>query len=143
MNFRKLTTEELLPLTKEFTMYLAANGIDASEWQKLKDKDIQTTDHHIKAFSGMVWLRIFSSKKYMSFRNDNVITHFDFQTDKYVQIQVLSAEDGSYNLGYKEEMYVLSREEDMFQWSALGAIFEDGQLFKQLLMEWIEAKESN
>jgi hypothetical protein len=135
MNFRLLKNEELDPLKKEFVVYLSAHGIDAQLWEKLKVENVSVANDHLKQFSDSVWYKIFSNKKYMELSDKEATYHFDFQTDKVI---ILRVGKSITNVGKKEQNYVRTREEDMYQWAQQGAHFSDGSAYKEALMIWYD-----
>jgi hypothetical protein len=140
MNFRILSSEELSPLEKDFTIFLVANGIDADEWQKIKSNDLERAQEYLKGFSDSVWFKIFSSRKYMTYKSENNIYYLDFQNHKMLNINVELFEGEVKSLGLKEQEYHLTREEDMYQWSLLGAEFSSGEEFRSYIVKWFESK---
>ena len=55
MNYRRLTREELAALEAPFVRYLAAQGIPADEWARIKVADESRADHLVDRFSAMVF----------------------------------------------------------------------------------------
>jgi hypothetical protein len=133
MNFRLLKNEELEPLTKEFVMYLAANGVDADLWEQIKAKDNCKASVLLKNFSDSVWFKIYANKKYMELIDQEATYHLDFQQDKIIVLRIGKLLN---NIGMKEQAYIHSREEDMYQWAEQGAVFSDGLAYREALMLW-------
>ena len=57
--YRKLTTEELQPLEKDFILFLASQGISADLWLQYKKNDPNKVEEVIDAFSDLVFGRIY------------------------------------------------------------------------------------
>ena len=49
--YRRLTVEELDEMQQEFIHYLVANGIEAKDWKRLKEKDESQAQLWIDSFS--------------------------------------------------------------------------------------------
>jgi cag pathogenicity island protein 24 len=135
MKFRVLNNEELEPLKKEFVIFLSANGIDAKLWEEMKVKNTNQANELIQSFSESVWYKIFSNKKHLELSDNEAIYHFDFQQDKLIILKIGKEVN---QIGKKEQNYLQSREEDMFQWMQQGALFTDGAAYREALMLWYD-----
>ena len=55
MRYRRLTSEELEAVEVEFTKFLASQGIDADEWQKVKSDNYHKVEYLLDEFSSFFW----------------------------------------------------------------------------------------
>ena len=55
MRYRRLTSEELEAVEVEFTKFLASQGIDADEWQKVKSDNYHKVEYLLDEFSTFFW----------------------------------------------------------------------------------------
>jgi hypothetical protein len=141
LNFRLLTTEELEPLTHEFTLFLAANGIDAPMWEKMKLEQQEAVAYHIKHFSDSVWFKIFTNKRYLDYKDDNAFFYMDFLASHCIILKSQkSINSDVIELSMIERNYSISREEDMYQWMEQGAVFSEGKNYKEACILWAENK---
>ena len=63
--YRILTTEELVPLEKEFINFLVLNGITGEDWQKLKKKNPDNAAGILESFSDVVFTKILKKCRYI------------------------------------------------------------------------------
>ncbi len=139
MNFRQLTSEELEPLAKEFTLFLSANGIDANHWESMKTKGSSEVIALVKQFSDSVWYKIFINRRYINFEEVSAKYYMDFLVDHCIIMKVKNVEVGEYvEISMQERKYKFTREEDMFQWINQGATFSEGKEYKECCVIWAE-----
>ena len=55
MRYRRLTSEELEAVEVEFTKFLASQGLDATEWQKVKSDNSHKVEYLLDEFSTFFW----------------------------------------------------------------------------------------
>lgn len=55
MRYRRLTSEELEAVEVEFTKFLASQGLDAAEWQKVKSDNPHKVEYLLDEFSKFFW----------------------------------------------------------------------------------------
>ena len=55
MRFRRLTDEELSAVEPEFIKFLASQGLDAPEWQKVKSDNPHKVEYLLDEFSVFFW----------------------------------------------------------------------------------------
>tara|TARA_B110000091_G_C13607210_1_gene387209 strand:+ start:359 stop:790 length:432 start_codon:yes stop_codon:yes gene_type:complete len=55
MRFRRLTAKELEAVEKEFVKFLSSQGIDSTEWQRIKSDDAEKIDFFLDEFSTLFW----------------------------------------------------------------------------------------
>src|SRR5680860_1621178 len=84
MKYRMLTTEELEELEPEFVTFLAANGIPADNWVRIKEKEPENRDKLITIFSDVVFDKILSNVHYLEHREPYIIRIFRFSDKKVV-----------------------------------------------------------
>ena len=64
-NYRRLNTEELASLEKEFIDFLVVNGITAPDWEQMKKDNPENSDQMIELFSEVVFEGIFRKTKFL------------------------------------------------------------------------------
>lgn len=67
IQFRLLTREELVPLEKDFVLFLAAQGIANTDWTAIQEHDPLRHQKLLIDFSNMVWHKILDGKECMEF----------------------------------------------------------------------------
>ena len=55
MRYRRLTSEELSAVEVEFVKFLASQGLDATEWQKVKSDNPRQVEYLLDEFSILFW----------------------------------------------------------------------------------------
>ena len=55
MRYRRLTEEEFLAVEGEFVKFLASQGLDAAEWQKVKSDNPHKVEYLLDEFSTFFW----------------------------------------------------------------------------------------
>ena len=55
MRYRRLTSEELAAVEGEFVKFLASQGLDAHEWQKVKSDNPHKVEYLLDEFSTFFW----------------------------------------------------------------------------------------
>jgi cag pathogenicity island protein 24 len=78
MEYRRLTTEELEALEQEFVHFLIVNGIEAKDWQRLKEAQDELVWDLIDQFSLMVWEKILGDVLYLDLVQTNTQSFFHF-----------------------------------------------------------------
>ncbi len=146
--YRKLTTEELLPLEKEFVEFLVVSGITADEWIKLKEQDLDRTDEIISLFSDVVFESILIKTKYLEVRGVGFVyvyqclpehlvlvalesendTELDFSNPSLVQDLVNMPPKGL-KIYTNSKKYAGSREVELFKILESGGVITNDKLF--------------
>ena len=88
MNYHRLSKEQLEELHQEFAQYLAALSIDRSQWETLKEKDLEAVDQHLDQFSDLVWEDVLSKDLYLEHLSPNHFFVFECLEDKMHLIAV-------------------------------------------------------
>jgi hypothetical protein len=65
MKYSRLTKEQFEALHKEFALFLAALGIDASHWKELKTTAPEKVNALLDTFSDQVWEDVFNKATYL------------------------------------------------------------------------------
>lgn len=146
--YRALSLDELKLFQKEFTEYLAVNGIDAELWKKIKETDQKKVDGIIDTFSDVVYNSVLHKMEYIEFATENDIKYFYYGKEK-AQLIGLESNDVSF-LNPKEvlkaiedkkasiksyktsKVYTKNREIELFEMLKNGCQPSDGSMFKLL-----------
>lgn len=94
MKYRILTKDELDELESEFITFLAANGIPADDWVKMKADEPEKSHKLIEIFSDVVFEKILSNVHYLEHREKDTIRIFRFGDEK-VTMNGIHIEGGS------------------------------------------------
>lgn len=65
MKYGRLTKEQLEEMHQEFITFLASQGIDAEQWNKLKSDKPDLAEEEIDLFSDLVWEKVLSKVNYL------------------------------------------------------------------------------
>lgn len=141
MHFRPLTLTELKPLEKDMISFLSLNGITGDAWKKMQLKNPEQTQKWIDSFSETVWLKIFSSKRYINVITQQCNYYYDFLPKEINVVKFENSEIASDNtIGFQNFPFTKSREEDMFDLMEKGGEFSDGKEYKEACMLWANSK---
>lgn len=156
MKYRRLNTDELDELTREFIQFLAANTVTGPEWVKLKQEDPAKAEGLIDIFSDTVFDKIIAEIQYMEYKTPEDIKTFHCHADKIV-LNGLRVEGGDgqvdltknlppqelmqsvHQAGAKmqvysaEKIYRPDREQELFRMLEGGALIDrEGKLFQAI-----------
>lgn len=154
MRYRRLSTDELTPLQEEFLKYLLVAGINPSEWESLKLKDIDLCNQHIDIFSDLVFDKILNDIQYIDVVSSQSIAAYFFTKEKayLFAISAKKGEELDFNQNLLKEInfskvdffkgekeYVKERNDLIFEISQkIGAKVSQGELFKQLSLSYAD-----
>ena len=148
MKYRKLTSEELNELEKEFIDFLVVNGITADDWVKLKEENVNKAELIIDSFSDVVFESAMRKIKYLKFVTPKSIKCFQC-LDQEIVLVAVDADKGTdvdFTMdNWKNDLlnssvytttkkYNKVREIELFDMVQLGAEVSKGEMFKQLCM---------
>ena len=153
MKYRRLTREELEELRPQFVRFLAAQGIDADLWGKLKVTDEARTHTLLDQFSAMVYDDVLRRAEYLEERSDVQLFVYKCGPDK-LELRGLLIRGEADGLDFRKEVpaeelvntlrrgkarvqvaqaergYQPNREEDLFRLLERGAkIARTGELW--------------
>ena len=92
MRFRRLTTEELTHLEKEFIEFLVSNTVTAEDWVKLKADSPDNAEELIEMFSDVVLSKVYGKIVLLEKREKNNLLLFKFDGE-IVQMLGVSTND--------------------------------------------------
>ena len=98
MKYKRLTTEELQALEKEFVNYLSAAQITAGDWEKMKKNELQKAEELIDVFSDMVYENVMNKIKYLEYRDEKSLNIFHFTDEGVLMVGLRVKENSSINL---------------------------------------------
>ena len=155
MKFRLLSKEQFEELHKEFSTFLAAQGIDREAWELAKDKTPQKVVSQLEKFSDIVWKDVLDKTEYLEHYSKKGLNLFYCKADRIERIVIRIEKEGidlqgkegfdwfidnsndvsvHYFRGEKE--YETSRNEELFKLIEQGAVLANSKLFeavKQLI----------
>lgn len=155
MKYRILTKEELEELESEFVTFLAANGIPADDWVKIKENEPAKTRELITIFSDVVFDKILSRVHYLEHRQRDIIRIFRFGEEKVIMngiriegssaidftknqdpvalIQLFKLSPGNLKIFTADKSYKKDRLQEIFDLMQSGAqILKDDRLFNTI-----------
>ncbi|MEL6559023.1 MAG: DUF6495 family protein [Bacteroidota bacterium] len=154
-NYRRLNTEELASLEKEFIDFLVVNGITAPDWEQMKEENPENSDQMVELFSEVVFEGIFRKTKFLKISTAKFIYAYQCLADKIVLVGMESEDDSadltkmdfnnvsaiknaSISLLMTDKKYAKKREYELFEMTQNGCEISDGQLFKSLSLIYME-----
>jgi len=142
---------ELQELRPKFVLFLSANGVDANNWEAIKEEDSAKAYELIDQFSDMVFSDVISRVEYLLLRLPNVMQEIRFEDQKAVmkgmqvkesgkldlsanlsaeEMQKMLIEEGnSLQLISAERKYRTTKEADIFHFMEKGFLISKGDLF--------------
>lgn len=154
-NYRRLNTEELASLEKEFIDFLVVNGITAPDWEQMKKENPENSNQMIELFSEVVFEGIFRKAKFLKISTPKFIYAYQCLADKVVLVGMESEDvnadltklnfnnanavkNASISLLMTEKKYAKKREYELYDMTQNGCEISDGQLFKSLSLIYME-----
>lgn len=148
MKYKRLNTDELRKLEKEFIDFLVVNGITAEEWERLKEDKPDVADSIIDHFSDVVWEGALRKCNYLERISENSIYSFHCKENEIELIRIYTDSEIDMNsipfsalfndpsISWKIQKatkpYLQKREIELFQMIENGAHISDGKLNDKL-----------
>ena len=154
MKYRRLSTEELAEVEKEFINFLVSHTITGEDWVKIKTESPEKADSLIEIFSDIVFEKVFKKVEFLEFKTPKDIKTFNCLADKIklmgIQIDgesslsfsqnmdpkemlaLLQASDAKLQLYQAEKSYNKDREMEIFEMMESGCLISKGELFGML-----------
>ncbi len=153
MKYRRLTIEELNGLEKEFIDFLVINGIEAKEWESIKDEKSEHAEKIIEAFSDVVFESIMIKTQFLDFVSSTSLLSFQCLEDRVI-LMGMESKDKRIDftrsdflerlkrgecLKYikvikHEKPYNDNREKELFHMIETGCHISDGSWFKAIAL---------
>lgn len=122
LKYRRLTTNELQELSKEFVQFLAAQSITAPDWEKIKAEKIEKRDELIDLFSNIVLERIFNNTDYLEIISNDELRIFNMKEEsgrliglKVANKEVDLSDDAILNELFKDPKKLLAQEPKFYE----------------------------
>ena len=151
MRYHKLSEAQFREMHKEFSIFLAAQGINKKEWDKIKEESLEKVDHLLNAFSDMVWDRIISTCAYLEFSTPDQLYLFhtqeknatvfvvkispqftDLTTEAGFEILLNQLHSDKVTLYTASKPYTPSRNEFIYSYLKKGATLSKGGRYSRL-----------
>lgn len=145
MKYRRLSREELELFREEFVKFLAANGVDADQWVKMKEDEKQKADELIDIFSDFVFETVLPKITFLEKHFANEIVAYQCLKDKVVMLTLSYSGDTIQNLNeltsrqdlkvsHGKKNYGNTRQEFIFNSINDGFLISDGLLYKRIAL---------
>jgi hypothetical protein len=151
MKYKRLSTEELQELEKEFIHFLSSAQITAQDWEKMKKNETEKANELIDVFSDVVYDKVLSKIKFLEYRDEKTLNIFNCEEEKIILIGLRVKEHSSIKLNdpnvfhqwdesntnavnviKTEKAYSKEREIEIFELLQTGCLVTDDHLFKLL-----------
>ncbi len=155
VKYKRLSTEELNALEKEFINFLSSMQITGADWQKMKIRENIKAEELITVFSDLVYDKVLKKIKFLEYRDAKTLNIFNCLENKISLIGIrvkdqsslnLTSDDifsqwtesnlSSINLIKSEKNYTKERELEIFELLQTGCLITDDKLYN-LLMEMV------
>lgn len=145
MKYRRLSPEELSALEKEFIKFLIINGIDASEWDKIKKNDQKKAVEMMDIFSDVVFEGIVNKVEYIEYFDQDGMKMFKCTEDKIYltgisssvihkniddMISHLTLHPEKYSIYHTSKSYKPDKKTEIFRMINTGGIITDGKYYE-------------
>jgi hypothetical protein len=154
MKYRRLNTEELAEVEKEFVNFLVSNTVTGADWVKIKAETPERAEKLIDLFSDIVFEKVLKKVEYLEYKSRQDIKIFHCLPDKMKLLGILI--DGETGLDFSQEMspaqmsallnnsaaqlklysaektYAKERETELFEMMESGCLISRGELFNTL-----------
>lgn len=151
MRYHKLSEAQLHEMHEEFAVFLASQGINKKEWDRIKEKEPDRIEDFLASFSDLVWEKILSECSYLEFTTPDQA--FLFKTGKNkAEVLVLKIDSNFTDLtsgaGFEKALsqldsdqvalfhaskpYTPSRNEFIYEYLKKGAELSKGDRFNRL-----------
>ncbi len=88
MKYTQLTKEQFEELNEEFAVFLAAQSIDAKQWNKIKKESPDLASKELNVFSDFVWEKVLNKANYIEHFSRDTINLFKCNEKKIDRIVV-------------------------------------------------------
>jgi hypothetical protein len=152
MQYKRLTTEELTALEKEFIQFLSANTVTKLDWEKLIHDNSEKVEELIELFSDIVWDKTLENIKYLEFCSEKDLKTFycgqdnivlrgltiesekgSFLTQSLAELQTLNtSKEVQLSFISSEKDYQTNRNFEMFNMIQNGCTIGTPELFESL-----------
>lgn len=151
MKYRLLSKEQFEELHKEFSTYLASQGIDKVMWEKAKVDNPAKVVGHLEKFSDIVWEDVLNRTSYLEHHSKDSLNLFHCKETSIERIVVRvektdinlqekagfdwfidNSNDASIHYFKGEKDYVTTRNEEIFSLVEQGAILANSKLFEAI-----------
>lgn len=136
---RRLKNEELKQLHKEFVSYLIMNGLDSSEWDKVKDHDPNRAEQVIVDFSHQYFKVMLNGIHFATLKDGNTIHAIHCMADECTEF-VLFDKEGESNVAHRCQAYKESRNQFLFEKLEAGFVPDKGEIFKEFAILFAQKK---
>lgn len=150
MKYKRLTSEELSALEKDFVQFLASAQITANDWEKMKATELEKAEELIDVFSDVVYDKVLRKIEYLEYRDTTTLNVFYCAPEKIHLLGLRVLEPSKIDLSrpdvleqwekdrqgvelvYAEKKYPLDREQELFELLQTGCLLSDGKLYRAL-----------
>ncbi len=147
MKYRQLTKEQFESLHSEFAQFLATQGIDKNEWEKIKVEKTELAEEEMNLFSDVVWEDVLTKTAFLEHFSKDTLNLFACK-DKEISRIVVKV-NGNVDLLTKEgyewllknynnddvdffngsKIYKLERNLEIFDLIEKGSTISNGELY--------------
>ncbi len=151
MKYKRLTSEELQALEKDFIHFLSSAQITAHDWEKIKTTELQKAEELMDVFSDVVYDKVMSKIKFLEYRDEKTLNIFNCTEEKIILLglrvkehspldltapnvfaQWNESNTSAVNVIKTEKNYIKDRGVEVFELLQTGCLITDDRLFKVL-----------
>lgn len=147
MKYRQLTKEQFESLHSEFAQFLATQGIDKNEWEKIKVEKTELAEEEMNLFSDVVWEDVLTKTAFLEHFSKDTLNLFackDKEINRivvkvYGNVDLLTKEGYEWLLkNYNNDdvdffngskIYKLERNLEIFDLIEKGSTISNGELY--------------
>lgn len=151
MKYRLLSKEQFEELHKEFSTYLASQGINKEMWEKAKVESQAKVISQLEKFSDLVWEDVLTKTIYLEHYSKDGLNLFHCKSTEIERIVVRvekeginlrekkgfdwfldNSNDASIHYFKGEKSYETTRNEELFELVEQGAVLANNKLFEAI-----------
>ena len=151
MKYKRLSSQELQALEKEFIQFLASAQVTAQDWEKMKINETEKANELIDVFSDVVYDNVLRKINFLEYRDAKTLNIFNCEKEKITLVglrvkeqspldltspdvfaQWNSINAGAVNVITTEKAYNSERETEVFELLQSGCLITDDKLFNLL-----------
>ena len=149
MKYRQLAKEQFEELNEEFATFLAAQQVDAKEWNEIKSSKPEMAEEEMNIFSDLVWEKVLTKTQYLEhFSSDSINLfrcdaeniqrivvkvskpNFDFLKKEDYEWFVDNSNDDTIDYFKGQKPYLKDRNVEIFDLIEKGSSIAKGELYE-------------
>ena len=150
MKYTRLSLKDLKDLEKEFVEFLVVNGIEAKQWEEMKENEMQKVEEIIDQFSDVVWESVLRKTKMVEHRSTSKLTICYIENEELLTLNILSNKENAdltkqeeinrvlididqHQVKLQKDKITKSPQEQLFEFIQTGFYITKNPIYKKLI----------